>query len=176
MKVDLTDILSFADKEIVKEVPVEIVSFDSKLGSFPITKKEDLVLHIFNEENKRLLIRGNTELTIAIPCDRCLEDVETTIHLNIDKEIPINAENQSVNEERMEETDYMIGFHLDLDRIIYDEVLVNWPMKVLCREDCAGICKKCGQNLNHGTCDCEKTELDPRMAVIQDVFNKFKEV
>ena len=70
----------------------------------------------------------------------------------------------------------MIGFHLDLDRIIYDEVLVNWPMKVLCREDCAGICKKCGQNLNHKTCDCEKTELDPRMAVIQDVFNKFKEV
>ena len=50
----------------------------------------------------------------------------------------------------------MLGFHLDLDRIIYDEVLVNWPMKVLCKEDCAGICKKCGKNLNHGTCDCEK--------------------
>lgn len=176
MKVDLTDILSVANKEITKKVPVEMVSFDSKLGSFPITKKEDVVLHILNEENKRLLIRGSTELTIAIPCDRCLENVETTLRLDIDKEIPIHVEEQEVDEEEMEKADYMIGFHLDLDRIIYDEVLVNWPMKVLCREDCAGICKKCGQNLNHKTCDCEKTELDPRMAVIQDVFNKFKEV
>lgn len=176
MKVDLTDILSSANKEETKTVPVDMMSFDSRLGSFPITKKEEVALHIYNEENKRLLIRANTEITVAIPCDRCLKDVETTIPLDIDKEIPIHLENQDADDEEMEKADYMIGFHLDFDRIIYDEVLVNWPMKVLCKEDCAGICKKCGQNLNEKTCGCDKTELDPRMAVIQDVFNKFKEV
>lgn len=175
MKVDLTDIRAFENKEIVKTVPIDLVSFDSKLGNFPITEKDEVELHIQNEENKRLLIRGNTDLTIAIPCDRCLEDVPTTFHLDIDKEIPLQ-EASDVDEEEMEAKDYMLGFHLDLDRIIYDEVLVNWPMKILCSDDCKGICKKCGMNLNHGTCDCEKTELDPRMAVIQDVFKKFKEV
>ena len=49
-------------------------------------------------------------------------------------------------------------------------------MKVLCSEDCKGICNVCGQNLNEGTCDCEDTGLDPRMSVIRDVFKNFKEV
>ncbi|HAJ39913.1 MAG TPA: DNA-binding protein, partial [Lachnospiraceae bacterium] len=44
------------------------------------------------------------------------------------------------------------------------------------KEDCKGICSICGKNLNHGTCDCDHTDLDPRMAQIRDIFNKFKEV
>ena len=152
MKVDLTDIKALENREVEKRVPVDLVTFDSKLGKFPITKKEDVALHIRNEE-----------------------EVPTTFHIDINKEIPLE-ETPDVDEEKLEAKDYMLGFHLDLDRIIYDEVLVNWPMKVLCKEDCAGICKKCGKNLNHGTCDCEKTEPDPRMAVIQDVFKNFKEV
>ena len=111
----------------------------------------------------------NREVEKKVPVDL------VTFHIDINKEIPLE-ETPDVDEEKLEAKDYMLGFHLDLDRIIYDEVLVNWPMKVLCKEDCAGICKKCGKNLNHGTCDCEKTELDPRMAVIQDVFKNFKEV
>ena len=65
---------------------------------------------------------------------------------------------------------------LDVDRLIFNEILVNWPAKVLCKSDCKGICPKCGTNLNLATCDCEQGELDPRMAQFQDVFNKFKEV
>ena len=63
-----------------------------------------------------------------------------------------------------------------MDRLIFNEILVNWPAKVLCKSDCKGICPKCGTNLNLATCDCEQGELDPRMAQFQDVFNKFKEV
>ena len=98
----------------------------------------------------------------------------------IDKEIPL--ENGTVrvaseeDDEEMDDTDYLIGFDLDVDKLIYREILVNWPMKVLCKEDCKGICKVCGHNLNEGDCGCQRTELDPRMAAIQDVFNKFKEV
>jgi uncharacterized protein len=65
---------------------------------------------------------------------------------------------------------------LDVDRLLFNEILVNWPEKVLCKPDCKGICKTCGTNLNLATCDCEQSELDPRMAQFQDVFNKFKEV
>mgnify|MGYP000090033718 CR=1 FL=1 len=83
---------------------------------------------------------------------------------------------QLAHDEDVEDNDYLIGFNLDIDRLIYGEILVNWPMKVLCRDDCKGICKVCGMNLNKGDCNCQRTELDPRMAAIQDVFNKFKEV
>ena len=61
-----------------------------------------------------------------------------------------------VVDDEMEETDYLIGLNLDIDKLIYGEILVNWPMKVLCREDCKGICKVCGMNLNKGNCDARE--------------------
>ena len=65
---------------------------------------------------------------------------------------------------------------MDTDRLVYDEILIGFPMKVLCREDCRGICAVCGANLNEGECGCDRTVPDPRMAVIRDIFNNFKEV
>ena len=144
MIIDISDILSCENKEETKQVQIELTSFISKLGEFPIISAAPIELRIANRENKRLLIQGDVDLRVSIPCSRCL--------------------------------DYLIGFNLDIDRLIYGEILVNWPMKVLCRDDCKGICKVCGMNLNKGECNCQRTELDPRMAAIQDVFNKFKEV
>ena len=85
---------------------------------------------------------------------------------------------ESSEEQAMEldEKNYMHGYNLDVDKLLYNEILIGWPMKILCREDCKGICNMCGQNLNKGTCDCEDTSLDPRMSVIRDVFKNFKEV
>lgn len=173
MIVDLTDVCSCENKEITKEVAIELTSFDSKLGTFTFLEKKPFDLRIVNEDNKRLLIFGETSVMIAIPCDRCLEDVPTELHLTIDKKFPLGEETE---DDEAENADYMMGFNLDVDRLIYHEILVNWPMKVLCREDCKGICKKCGTNLNQHDCDCTKSELDPRMAAIQDIFNQFKEV
>ena len=164
MLIDISEIVSCENKEITKEVRIEQEAFVSKLGEFPITKRE----------NKRLLIFGETDVTVSIPCGRCLAEVPTDIHIVIDKDLLMNG--QELSDEEMEETDYLIGLNLDIDKLIYGEILVNWPVKVLCREDCKGICKVCGMNLNEGNCDCQRTELDPRMAAIQDIFNKFKEV
>ena len=72
MKVDLTDIKALENREVEKRVPVDLVTFDSKLGKFPITKKEDVALHIRNEENKRLFVQGTTELTIAYALEKPL--------------------------------------------------------------------------------------------------------
>jgi uncharacterized protein len=41
------------------------------------------------------------------------------------------------------------------------------PMGILCRPDCAGLCPQCGQNLNEGTCDCAKDDIDPRFEVLR---------
>ena len=174
MLIDISEIVSCENKEITKEVQLELNSFISKLGEFPITKKAPIDIRIANRENKRLLIQGEVDLTVSSPCSRCLEEVPTDIRFSIDKELELNG--SELNDEEMEDTDYLIGLNLDIDKLIYGEILVNWPMKVLCKEDCKGICKVCGKDLNKGDCGCQRTELDPRMAAIQDVFNKFKEV
>ena len=71
---------------------------------------------------------------------------------------------------------YMEGYHLNVDELINNEILLNWPVKILCREDCKGICPVCGSNLNKGECGCDAFVPDPRMAAIGDIFNANKEV
>lgn len=177
MKLDISEVFSLENGEIVKKVNMDMAVFQSKMGEFPIQKSKPFDIKIANLENKRLLIQGETDVTIAIPCDRCLEDVLTPFHITFEKELPIQVVAAASDNTEEDESDvYMEGFYLDVDRLIYGEILVNWPAKVLCRQDCKGICAKCGTNLNTGTCNCEQGELDPRMAAFQDVFNKFKEV
>ena len=61
--------------------------------------------------------------------------------------------------EDLDENDYLTGIDLDVDRLVYLEVLMNWPLKVLCRENCKGICSQCGKNLNQRTLRmCRGTE------------------
>jgi len=175
MIVDVSDIISNENKEMSKNVEIEFAAFDAGVGEFPVTDKAPFTLSIANVGNKRLNIKGETEVTIAIPCDRCLSDVSVNFEIEISKEIDLEKFRAGDIEE-LEDTNYMIGTSLDVDKLIFGEILVSWPMKVLCKDDCQGICKRCGANLNLATCQCQKTEPDPRMAAIQDIFNQFKEV
>ena len=174
MIIDISKVVKSINKEVSEEVSIELTSFESRLGDFPILQKSPVVLTITNQENRTLFIRGAVDVTLSIPCGRCLEEVPTQICFDIDKKLDINE--SVLLDDEMEENDYLIGFELDVDKLVYAEILVNWPMRVLCKDDCEGICKVCGANLNKGDCGCQRTELDPRMAAIQDIFSKFKEV
>ena len=67
----------------------------------------------------------------------------------------------------------MTSHFLDVDKMLYLEIMLNIPGKVLCREDCKGICTVCGCNLNDGECGCDRFVPDPRMSAINDIFEKF---
>lgn len=175
MIIDISDMISNGNKEFTREAEIDFNSFDSRIGKFPVLEKTPFTLCFSNINNKKLLIQGNTEVTIAIPCDRCLSDVAEVFSLAIEKEIDLEKFAEGDNS-TLEDTNYMIGKSLDVDQLIFGEILVSWPMKVLCGDDCKGICKRCGANLNLKTCQCQKTEPDPRMAAIQDIFNQYKEV
>ena len=56
--------------------------------------------------------------------------------------------------------------------LLIQEVLhMYWPTKILCKEDCKGICKKCGKDLNQGACGCDDFVPDVRFANLMDIFN-----
>ncbi len=175
MKLDITDVISTQDKTKSLTAEIDMVSFDSKLGSFPIIEKKPFDICLTNEDDKKLIITGETEFKIVIPCDRCLESVEMPFEVSIDEELSL-VDGQVVKDEDEEAITFLEEAKLDVDRLIYDEILVNWPAKVLCKRDCKGICPKCGQNLNQQDCGCDRTVLDPRMAKFQDIFKEFKEV
>ncbi len=174
MLTDISDVVFCENRERTEQIPVGLTSFDSRLGTFPILNRPVAEFTFENRENRKLLIHCVADVRVAVPCGRCLTEVPTDIHLVSDRELSL--EEGTVREEEMEDISYLSGWNLDADRLIYGELLMNWPAKVLCKQDCRGICRVCGQNLNEGDCGCEKTERDPRMAAIQDIFNKFKEV
>ena len=173
MYINLSDVLSEHHKPIDKVISVEIDSFQSALGDMKIVKKENAHIMVKHVKQKELLITGTCKMVIEIPCDRCLEMVDVTFDLNFTKNVDLNDD---VQVDELDEKNYIDGYNLDVDKLLYNEMLIGWPMKILCSEDCKGICNTCGQNLNKGTCNCEDTSLDPRMSVIRDVFKNFKEV
>ena len=93
----------------------------------------------------------------------------------IHKELDLNESDEDRIRE-LDETSYVEHSSLDVDLMVYNEMLIRFPMKTLCKEDCKGLCLKCGQNLNLGECGCDRQSLDPRMAAIRDIFSNFKEV
>ena len=99
-----------------------------------------------------------------------------TVEYVEERKLQITGKARKLSLDDQEETNYIDGYTLDVDQLVRNEILIGWPTKILCGEDCKGICSVCGQNLNEGTCDCEDTSLDPRMSVIRDVFKNFKEV
>ena len=60
---------------------------------------------------------------------------------------------------------------LNLDEFVREEILLFLPNKILCKENCKGLCPKCGKNLNDGKCDCKK-DVDPRMEVLLQLLNE----
>lgn len=176
MILDLLTFCTNGNREEDKEVYIVMDLVKSKMGVFPIVKKEPFQLHLSNVENKRLLIQGETDVTVIIPCDRCLKEVAVRLHLAIDKELALEPDDSLGSEDDvLDQAGYMDGYQLDVDQLVYGEILTGWPAKVLCKNDCKGICSMCGADLNEGSCGCIAAP-DPRMAAFQDVFSKFKEV
>ena len=169
MLINLTDVLSCDEKVVKRTVETELKSFDTGLGCYPLSEEEPLQLTLTNLGKDKLLIEGSAEFRTVSPGDRCLADVEVRIPLSISREVDMKQTAEGRIED-LDETDFIIGYNLDTEKLVYGELLVNWPMKTLCREDCKGICRKCGKNLNEGSCGCDTVELDPRMAVIAEIF------
>lgn len=175
MILDLSRVLSDQHDVIEQAVPIEMDVFRCGTGNFKLVKKSPLSLCIEYAGEKKLKITGKGKVTAVIPCDRCLTDVWVDIALDFQKKTSVALESANETEE-LDEANYIDGYSFDVEQLIYNELLVGWPTKILCSEDCKGICNVCGQNLNEGTCGCEDTGLDPRMSVIRDVFKNFKEV
>ncbi len=174
MYIELSDILSVTNKEIDIPASIEMNRFVSKNDDYEIVSKSPFTVHLKNTGKKKLRINFETTVSLNIPCSRCLKDVRNDIDINVNKTIDMNESNH--DEIDLDEQSFIDGKELDLEKLIYKEILVNLPMKVLCSENCKGICNRCGANLNLQSCDCDTTELDPRMSKIRDIFNNFKEV
>ncbi len=114
-----------------------------------------------------LVMTGSVTTTIHGVCDRCASDFAS------DVDIPINVVlvTELSNEDSEDEWVFPLeGDSADLEDIVRTVFVLNMDSKLLCREDCKGLCCRCGKNLNDGPCSCQK-ELDPRFAALRQLLD-----
>lgn len=172
MLVNLSDVLTSEGMEFSREVPLELTCFENGTESFDIVSRSPVSLTASNAGADKAVLRGHVDLSLRAACDRCLAAVPVALELAFERTI-LSPEVQG---EEADEFGFMDGFSLNVDALVHDEILINWPAKILCIDSCKGICPVCGQNLNEKECGCDTFVPDPRMAVIQDIFKKNKEV
>ncbi|MCC8061055.1 MAG: DUF177 domain-containing protein [Clostridiales bacterium] len=175
MLINLSELFDSDGKEKTWTAEPGMDVFEAPNGAYPVLRKSPVELTICSLGGRKFRMRGEASLTLSIPCDRCLEPVECPFDLAIDEEFEVNGADAEHGTDP-DAQHYVDGYILDVDQLLRNELLLSLPMKVLCREDCRGVCNQCGMNLNTGTCSCEQSSPDPRMAAVQDIFQKFKEV
>ncbi len=123
---------------------------------------------------------GYMRLTVALSvdynteCARCLSPISGSFALDLEKTVATRDMTEDIPEERLD--DYVIiedGF-LDIDEELIGALEMEFPSRLLCRDDCLGLCQRCGCNLNHESCECNKREVDPRLLPLADILEKLK--
>ncbi len=149
----------------VFEEPVEGLELgESFSGNIKVNVELSKVLN-------QIIVEAELTFSAKFNCDRCTAEFDSVLTNNYKMVylfgIP-EEETGSVN---------ITYLPFDADKIditedVRDYALLAVPMKKLCRDDCKGLCFKCGKDLNEGECGCEKTEIDPRWLPLKELKNK----
>ena len=115
-----------------------------------------------------LTLTGNILLFGTFRCARCCTEFQRELVFPMAYKL---ATSLSDSDDSAEEFLLLEDGCLDLDEVVRTQLLTEMPYRFLCREDCKGLCPKCGKNLNLGPCGCGK-EIDPRFAVLEQLLDK----
>ena len=113
-----------------------------------------------------MMLSADVKVSYSTVCARCVEPVSNVLEISFEKDIASSGEVSSEND------DYIMieDKKLDLLPTVEEEIMLEMPSRTLCKEDCLGLCHKCGKNLNEGDCDCGKKEVDPRLAILKTLL------
>ncbi len=117
--------------------------------------------------DKRLSVKGHVQCSLNLLCARCLESFRYEIDSDIDLQLLPREMAPTDIDLELERDELDVRYYdqdeIDLTELIEEEVILNIPMRAICKEDCKGLCEKCGGNKNLNECKCESGR-DTRMA------------
>ena len=166
MRLGLSQIIDRPGESISYSAVVDLS--DLQYGtSFPVTEPVKASGTVRNTAGV-LVMKGTITTCIHGICDRCAAEFDREMELPIDAVLVTEL----ANEENEDEWVFTLeGDSADLDDIIRTIFVLNMDSKLLCSDDCKGLCCGCGKNLNFEACSCEK-EIDPRLAALKQLLNK----
>ncbi len=120
-----------------------------------------------------IMLDGTFESEIETQCARCLNPfnlrLSNSFKLLLTK-TPSDEEEDS-ERSRVDQVDCeQVTDIIDLTAILREQLILQIPLKMLCSDDCRGLCQQCGKNLNDGQCTCSTTPIDPRLLKLKQLF------
>lgn len=121
---------------------------------------------------KNYIIKADVDFVYKTNCSRCLCDVEVPVNYSLDAYLM----RENYDEANFEDSDVFLldGMEVNLTDIVNSTMTYNIPLKVLCNDDCKGICSGCGADLNTEKCVCVDSididDIDPRFAKLKELL------
>jgi|SRR6185436_15985209 uncharacterized protein len=126
-----------------------------------------------HRDEDRYLFSGDIATVATLGCGRCLEPFSLPLDLHFDLSYTAHPDPPDRHGEQRIDVDSITevpfdGARIDLDALFAEQIYLALPLKPLCREECLGLCARCGANLNSNPCGCPAgAEPDPRLAVLK---------
>ena len=112
-----------------------------------------------------MTLEATAKVKYRTPCARCAEPVEKEADVEVKKDIA-SSNGSHDNDDYI----FIEDRKLDIVPPVEEQIMLEMPSKTLCREDCLGLCPKCGKNLNEGKCGCVTKTTDPRLEILKTLL------
>ena len=152
------------DFQLNEKLGDEVLGADGAVFTTPVSLEGEVI-----KEQDIYYVEGTGSVGICMPCSRCLEPVELSVDFKLNEKFGNNAGDD-------EEIETFLGDSIDLSSAVMRNILAVMPMKVVCSDDCKGLCPVCGQNLNVKDCGCDATYVDPRFESLRSLLKFDEEV
>lgn len=155
----------FNNEGMVKQFDYQLDLSEQELnGSKPFASPVRISGHAGNYTGI-VELHATADFTLETACDRCAKPISLSLATKI-----FHTLVTSLNDETNDELLLVNELRFNLDELVTEDIFLDLPSKLLCSEDCKGICSKCGADLNAGSCSCEK-EVDPRLAALEQLLD-----
>lgn len=144
-------------------------------GEYKIADTVLLDLIVSKDGSKYRLV-GRIDANLRVDCGRCLEPFQMAVGIDVDLLYLPFSDNSGESDFRIEESDLRAAYYrdeeIDLGQLVTEQLRLALPMKLLCRDECQGLCSVCGGNRNQHLCQCAEDWNDPRLTGLKRLLER----
>ncbi len=166
---------------VLTHLPADGLKFEHQYGAeeLDLAQHEFLLLQPPQIQGRvtmlgqEMRVQGQITAELEVVCDRCLAAVAWPVAKEFDLfYVPEDPQAEAKSETELLARELDVSFYqddrIDVDELALEQLELSLPIRILCQEDCQGLCPECGTNLNVEPCQCPPA-IDPRWQALADL-------
>lgn len=163
MKIDISQISKVDGSSLDLDLSENLEDLSSAINGVDLTKPVSFKGKLTNISGI-LKLDGHIHIEYSAKCSRCLKD--------LDSQMSIKVQDSFVNGDKLTDGDSYTyeGNRVSIDKALKDNIVLNLPVRQLCKDECRGLCSNCGSDLNVKQCECKEGQINPQMEALKNFF------